>query len=140
MSFRNDRAETGAGLMVTLLRRALFELPAQYTPRTFLMRTGYHLFVYGGLLLAAICLVLFVYYPLATGILLIAVICLYALPSELTRVDSSPSRRFARIQALGISVFYVLAASVLWKEFTDGGLVGFLERGLAIVPSLWFKG
>jgi hypothetical protein len=138
MSFRNDRAETGASLMATLVRRALFELPAQHTPRTFLVRTGYHLFVYGVLLLAAICLVLFVYYPFATGILLIVAVCLYALPSELTR-RNSPPRRFARIQAFGISVFYILAASVLWKEFTEGGLAGFLERGLKIVPLLWFN-
>ena len=130
MNAQNDFVKPNDGLIPRLLSRALFDVPSRYTPRAFLARMAYHFFIYGSLLLFAILLVVFLYRPLETGILLMALMSVYVLASELVAGESSASAILARVQTLGLSASYILAASFLWKELSDGALSRIIERSL----------
>jgi hypothetical protein len=130
MSVHKTPVETAEPRIPVLLRRAVLEKPIRYTPAVFLARMGYHLFIYGLLLVSAILLVMFIYRPVETGIICIVLISFYVLAFELIAGTSSSSARLSRIHALGITASYILAASFLWKELTDGALLRIIERSV----------
>lgn len=130
MSIQKTSAEAaGGGPIPNLLRRALFPVPGRYTFRIFVTRMGYHLCVYSLLLFFAILLVMFIYRPIETGFILAVLVVVHAGISKL--VAGGSSREVPGIYAasnIPPVILYIIAASFLWKEITDGGLSRMLER------------
>jgi hypothetical protein len=126
MGFRQDSAPI-TDLLPKLLKRAVLGVPTHYTARTFVARIGHHLLIYATLAASAILLVIFLYRPLETGIILAVLVSLCALASNWPRPGNSSSNTaaaaYARVLPMGVPVLlYILAASLLWKELTDGAL------------------
>lgn len=122
MISENTPVESRDNMLLRLLRHAFFDLPSHYTPRTFLIRTVYHFFVYSSLLLSAILLVMFIYHPFEAGILFVTLIGMYELGSGLVLGNSTLSEILARVALLFTSASYIFTASVLWKAISDGTL------------------